>query len=61
MNDTVILTEKLTKKYNGFTAVNSLNLIVNRGEIFGLLGRPQRCRQNNDHLNVVRPDRTHLR
>jgi ABC-2 type transport system ATP-binding protein len=38
MNDAVILTEKLTKKYNDFTAVNSLNLKVNRGEIFGLLG-----------------------
>jgi ABC-2 type transport system ATP-binding protein len=28
----------LTKKYNGFTAVNNLNLRIEEGEIFGFLG-----------------------
>jgi ABC-2 type transport system ATP-binding protein len=28
----------LTKKYGNFTAVNSLNLTIEKGEIFGLLG-----------------------
>jgi ABC-2 type transport system ATP-binding protein len=28
----------LTKKYGSFTAVNKLNLTINKGEIFGLLG-----------------------
>jgi ABC-2 type transport system ATP-binding protein len=28
----------LTKKYGSFTAVNQLNLTINKGEIFGLLG-----------------------
>ena len=28
----------LTKKYGGFTAVNDLNLTVEKGDIFGLLG-----------------------
>ncbi len=31
-------TKNLTKKYGDFTAVNNLNLRVNRGEIYGLLG-----------------------
>lgn len=38
MNDLVIETKDLTKKYDGFVAVNSLNLKVQRGEVFGLLG-----------------------
>ena len=38
MNDFVIETKDLTKKYNGFVAVDSLNLRVKQGEVFGLLG-----------------------
>ena len=42
MNDftekTIILAENLTKKYNGITVVNNLNLNIKYGEIFGLLG-----------------------
>ena len=34
----VIRTEDLTKEYNGFKAVDSLNLRVEEGEIYGLLG-----------------------
>ena len=35
----MILTKDLTMKYpNGFTAVNSLNLKVNKGDIYGFLG-----------------------
>ncbi|MDD5341151.1 MAG: ATP-binding cassette domain-containing protein [Patescibacteria group bacterium] len=34
----IIKTENLTKKFNGFTAVDNLNLEVQEGEIFGLLG-----------------------
>jgi ABC-2 type transport system ATP-binding protein len=33
-----IITSKLTKKYGELTAVNGINLTVNKGEIFGLLG-----------------------
>lgn len=33
-----IETKKLTKKYNDKTAVNSLNLTVNKGELYALLG-----------------------
>lgn len=36
--DTVVITKKLTKKFKGVAAVSSLDLTVNRGEIFGLLG-----------------------
>ncbi|MCS6908661.1 MAG: ABC transporter ATP-binding protein [Anaerolineales bacterium] len=38
MSEYVIETVNLTKKYNGFTAVNNLNLRVQKGEVFGLLG-----------------------
>lgn len=38
MNDAVIKTENLSKKYGDFSAVDSINLQVNRGEVFGLLG-----------------------
>lgn len=38
MSDIVIETNALTKKYNGFVAVDQLNLTVKKGEIFGLLG-----------------------
>ncbi len=33
-----IKTVKLTKRFNGMTAVDSVNLEVNEGELFGLLG-----------------------
>ena len=33
-----IETENLTKKYKDLTAVNALNLTVNEGELFSLLG-----------------------
>jgi ABC-type multidrug transport system ATPase subunit len=35
----VLLTEKLTKKYRGRMAVNSLSLQVEQGDIFGFLGQ----------------------
>ncbi len=38
MGDFVIETTDLTKKYGDFTAVDSLNLKVREGEVFGLLG-----------------------
>jgi ABC-2 type transport system ATP-binding protein len=38
MSRTVIQTNDLTKKYGEFTAVDSLNLSVGAGEVFGLLG-----------------------
>ena len=34
----VIETNKLTRKFNGFTAVDSINLQIRKGELFGLLG-----------------------
>lgn len=33
-----ITTEKLTKSFNGFTAVDSISITVREGELFGLLG-----------------------
>ncbi len=38
VNVPVIRTEALTKKYGELTAVDHLNLTVQRGEVFGLLG-----------------------
>lgn len=36
--DTVIHTEKLTKKFGHFVAANELTFDVHKGEIFGFLG-----------------------
>jgi ABC-2 type transport system ATP-binding protein len=38
MAQLVVETKSLTKKYNGFTAVDGLNLCIEEGEIFGFLG-----------------------
>lgn len=34
----MLVIENLTKRYGGFTAVNNLNLSINKGEIFGFVG-----------------------
>ena len=39
MNDFIIETKQLTKKYGEQTAVNSVNLHAKKGRIYGLLGR----------------------
>lgn len=39
MEDTVIKTKQLTKKYGKQTVVNNVNLHVKKGRIYGLLGR----------------------
>lgn len=38
MNEHVIYTEKLTKKFGNFTAVDNISFAVESGEIFGFLG-----------------------
>jgi ABC-2 type transport system ATP-binding protein len=38
MSESVITTESLTKRYNGHTAVDSLDLAISKGEVYGLLG-----------------------
>lgn len=38
MNSQVIYTEKLTKRFGDFTAVDAISFEVSRGEIFGFLG-----------------------
>ena len=39
MSDFLIETKKLTKVYGEQTVVNSVNLHVSKGRIYGLLGR----------------------
>ena len=43
MPDTAVSTRALVKRYRDVTAVDSLNLDVRRGEIYGFLG-PERRR-----------------
>lgn len=38
MDDIILKTTNLTKKYNNRTVVDNLNLEIRRGEVFGLLG-----------------------
>src|SRR5579885_3552070 len=38
MNDKIITTDKLTKKFGDFTAVDHISFEVSKGEIFGFLG-----------------------
>src|SRR5574344_1581858 len=38
MNDIVIQTEQLTKRFGAFTAVDHISFEVRKGEIFGFLG-----------------------
>lgn len=38
MNDQIVVTHDLTKKYNKHTSVDGLNLRIRRGEIYGFLG-----------------------
>jgi len=38
MNETIIETHELTRKFKKVVAVNGMNLFVQRGEIFGLVG-----------------------
>ncbi|MTI67814.1 MAG: ABC transporter ATP-binding protein [Firmicutes bacterium] len=38
MGENAIVTNNLTKRFNNFTAVNSINLKIKKGKIYGLLG-----------------------
>ncbi len=38
MSDKAIITEKLTKRFGDFIAVNEISFEVDKGEIFGFLG-----------------------
>lgn len=39
MKDVVLKTNNLTKKYKDFTALNSVSITINKGDIYGLIGR----------------------
>lgn len=39
MDENILVTRGLTKEYGKFTAVNSANLSIKKGEIYGLIGR----------------------
>lgn len=39
MSEAVLRSRNLTKEYNGYPAVNSANMEINRGEIYGLVGK----------------------
>lgn len=38
MNKDIVIAENLTKRYDGFTAVNAIGFRIRKGEIFGFLG-----------------------
>ena len=54
----VLQTQKLTKRYNGLTAVDNLTLDVHQGEIFGLLGPNGAGKTTSIHMmcGLLAPD-----
>ena len=39
MKDIILRTNNLTKKYKDFTSLNNANITINKGDIYGLIGR----------------------
>ena len=39
MKDVILKTNNLTKKYKNFTALNNANITINKGDIYGIIGR----------------------
>src|SRR5205814_8507116 len=57
-NDAVVATHGLTKKYpNGVIAVDGLDLVVRRGEVYGFLGPNRACTTTTLRtlLGLIRP------
>lgn len=60
MSEPILVTRALTKKYGGAAAVEGVDLYIEKGQIYGLVGA-QRRGQDHDHPHADRPDRAHLR
>ena len=54
MAETIIELINLTKKYRSFTAVDNINLKVEKGEIFGFLGPNGAGTVSYTHLDVYK-------
>lgn len=56
--DTILKTIDLTKKYDGRTVVDNLNIEIKKGEIFGLLGPNGAGKSTTMNMicNIVKPD-----
>ena len=39
MNEIILKTNNLSKSYKNFTAINQVNIQINKGDIYGLIGR----------------------
>ena len=52
MNDYIIETHNLTKKYGSQTSVSHLNIHVKKGRIYGLLGRNGAGTVSYTHLTL---------
>ena len=55
MSEPIIELHELTKKYGKFTAVDHINLSVQKGEIFGILG-PNGAGKSTTILMMLGPD-----
>lgn len=53
----MIETRDLTKTFDNFTAVDSLNLKIEKGNFWP--SRTERSRQDNDHQPAVNPSSSH--
>ena len=63
MNESILQTEALTKRYGRRTVVDSLSLSVERGDIFGFLGQNGAGKSTviRMALGLVRPTRGRVR
>ena len=39
MREIILQTQNLTKKYKDFTALDNVNITIQKGDIYGLIGR----------------------
>lgn len=58
MNDNIIVTENLTKRFGQKVAVNNVNMTIKRGEIYGFIGRngAGKTTAMKMMLNLLTPD-----
>ena len=58
MHEAILTAKNLTKQYGSFTALDNVDLTVNKGDIFGIIGRNGAGKTTTIKamLNLLHPD-----